>query len=282
MKVATCILLLSFLAILHASPRAAAQTGSIEFAAKATPSNGTDEPVRGIPFYLLRKSYEEIGKEAEATFPPADMNAFIEKLELSKEMKAWMKANHCVNLAGGDFIKKLKVADVMDVPEFFSAYVERMSGDQSVAFPSPKYTPADKKKHPEKYDKLVKQYHDAIRLFLTQNPKSTDGIDLALEEIDPGHKWDALRSSSLSEMHRHALELAESKYLVARTDTDLQGQGFLRGIAPGTYWLSTLDITADVGDARPRWDVRVTVAPGKTAYVALSNINSVQPAHVTP
>jgi hypothetical protein len=282
MKAITCMLFLSFFAILHASPRADAQTGSIEIAAKATPSNGTDEPVRGMPVYLLRKSYEDIGKEAEATYPPADMNAFIGKLELSKEMKAWMKANHCVNLGGEDFIKKLKVDDVMNVPEFFSAYVERMSGDESVSFPSPKYTPADKKKRPEKYDRLVKQYHEAVRQFLITNPKSTDGIDLALEEIDPGHRWEAVRSSSMAEMHRHILELAQSKYLVARTDTDLQGQGFLRSIPPGTYWLSTLDITADVGDARPRWDVRVIVTPGKTAYVALSNINSVQPPHVTP
>jgi hypothetical protein len=282
MKAITCMLFLSFFAILHASPRADAQTGSIEIAAKATPSNGTDEPVRGMPVYLLRKSYEDIGKEAEATYPPADMNAFIGKLELSKEMKAWMKANHCVNLGGEDFIKKLKVDDVMNVPEFFSAYVERMSGDESVSFPSPKYTPADKNKRPEKYDRLVKQYHEAVRQFLITNPKSTDGIDLALEEIDPGHRWEAVRSSSMAEMHRHILELAQSKYLVARTDTDLQGQGFLRSIPPGTYWLSTLDITADVGDARPRWDVRVIVTPGKTAYVALSNINSVQPPHVTP
>jgi hypothetical protein len=263
---------------LQASP----QTGAIEFVAKATPSSGTDEPVRGMTFYLLSKSFDEIGKEAAVTYPLVQMDAFIDKLDVSKELKSWMKKNHCVNLAGEDFIKKLKPDDVMDVTEFYKAYIERMSGDQSVAFPQPKYTAAEKKKNPAKYDEQFKQYHNAVRAFLVLNPKSTDGIDLALEEVNPGHRWDTINANSMSELHRHTIELAESKYLVARTDTDLQGQGSLRGIAAGTYWLSTLDIVAQTGDARQRWDVRITVPPGKTSYVTLSNINAVQPPHATP
>jgi hypothetical protein len=193
-----------------------------------------------------------------------------------------MKKNQCVNLAGEDFIKKLKPDDVMNVPEFHKAYVDRMTGDQSVAFPTPKYTPALKKKNPEKYDEEVKQYQNAIRAFLVLNPTSTDGIDLALEDVNPGHKWDTIEANSTAELHRHTIELAESKYLAARTETDLEGHGYLHGIAPGTYWLSTLDIVAQAGDVRKKWDVRVTVPPGKTTYVALSNINAVQPPHATP
>jgi hypothetical protein len=263
---------------LQASP----QTGAIEFVAKATPSSGTDEPIRGMTFYLLSKSFDDIGKEAAVTYPLVQMDAFIDKLDVSKELKSWMKKNHCVNLAGEDFIKKLKPDDVMDVTEFYKAYIERMSGDQSVAFPQPKYTAAEKKKNPAKYDEQFKQYHNAVRAFLVLNPKSTDGIDLALEEVNPGHQWNTINSNSMSELHRHTIELAQSKYLVARTDTDLQGQGSLRGIAPGTYWLSTLDILAQTGDARQRWDVRITVPAGKTSYVTLSNINAVQPPHATP
>ena len=52
-----------------------------------------------------------------------------------------MKTNHRVNLEGEAFTKKLKVDDIMDVPEFFTAYVERMSGDQTMGFPKPKYKP---------------------------------------------------------------------------------------------------------------------------------------------
>ncbi|HXN97437.1 MAG TPA: hypothetical protein VN881_00090, partial [Candidatus Acidoferrales bacterium] len=269
----SCLLLCVTFAV---GPQAAAQDSTIQFVAKATPSSGTDEPVRGITFYLLRKSFDDIGKEAAATYPLVAMDAFIDKLDVSKELKGWMKKNHWVNLAGEEFIKKLTVDDVMNVPEFHKAYIDRMAGDQTVAFPTPKYTPALKKKNPEKYEEEVKQYQAAIRAFLVLNPKSTDGIDLSLEEVNPGHKWDAINASSVAELHRHTIDLAKSKYLVARTETDLEGQGSLRGIAPGTYWLSTLDIIALAGDARQKWDVRITVPPGKTTYVALSNINAVQ------
>jgi hypothetical protein len=269
-------------AILAVGPQVAAQDSTIEFVAKTTPSSGTDEPVRGITFYLLRQSFDDIGKEAAVTYPLVAMDAFIDKLDVSKELKAWMKKNQCVNLAGEDFIKKLKPDDVMNTPEFHKAYVDRMSGDQSVAFPTPKYTPALKKKNPEKYDEEVKQYENAIRAFLVLNPTSTSGIDLALEDVNPGHKWDTIEANSTAELHRHTIELAESKYLAARTETDLEGHGYLHGIAPGTYWLSTLDIVAQAGDVRKKWDVRVIVPTGKTTYVALSNINAVQPPHATP
>ncbi len=69
----------------------------------------------------------------------------------------------------------------------------------------------------------------------------------------------------------------ESTYLVARAETNLQGQGFMRGLAPGSYWLSTLDIPATVGDARPRWDIPVVLRAGETKYITLSNSNSVRP-----
>ena len=65
------------------------------------------------------------------------MDGFIDKLTVSKEFKAWMKKNHWVTLSGEDFIHKLKVPDVMAVPEFYKAYRERNSGDQSVEFPGP-------------------------------------------------------------------------------------------------------------------------------------------------
>src|ERR1700685_86686 len=135
----SCFLIPAILAVGQQVP---AQDSTIEFVAKATPSSGTDEPVRGITFYLLRKSFDDIGKEAAVTYPLVAMDAFIDKLDVSKELKAWMKKNHWVNLAGEDFIKKLKTDDVMNVPEFHKAYVDRMSGDQTVAFHRPNYRPA--------------------------------------------------------------------------------------------------------------------------------------------
>jgi len=282
MKTRQGVAILVLAAAMALVPRVAAQEGSVEFVARATPSGGLEEPVRGFPFYLLSKSFEDINQEATTVFPEPDMDAFIDKLEFSPELKAWMKKNHWVSLSGEDFIHKLHVADVMDVPEFYRAYMQRNLGDQSAAFPKPKFKAADKVKDPAKYERLLAEYNDAIRHYIEQNPQTVDGIDLELSQTDPGPKWAVLAARRFPEIHRQALNLAQSKYLVARTETDLQGQGFLRGLPAGTYWLSTLDVAAEVGDARSRWDVPVTVRPGQTAYVTLSNANAQPPSHATP
>ena len=281
MKILSRVFVCLFLGAILFAPRAAAQNGSLQFVARITPSGGIDEPVRSFPFYLLSKSYADIQKEAAVTAPGANMNAFIDSLEVSKELKAWMKTNQWVNLSGEDFVKKLKPDDVMNVPEFFHAYVERMIGDSTVVFPTPKYKPEDKTKDPEKYARLKKQYLDAVRAFLVQNPTSTDGIDLSLEDVNPGHKWDMLKARGQTDTSRETRELAQAKYLVARADTDLQGQGYIRGLRPGNYWLSTLDVDAIAGDARERWDVPVTVRPGGPTFLTLSNVNAAPAEHAS-
>jgi len=281
MKSVFRILILFLAAPIILVPRAAAQNGSLQFLARITPSGGVEEPVRSFPFYLLTKSYADIQKEAAVEAPGANLDAFVDGLDVSKELKAWIKKNHWPNLSGEDFIKKLKVDDVMDVPEFFHAYVEREEGDSTVMFPTPKYKPEDKIKDPDKYARLKKQYLDAVRAFLVQNPTSTDGIDLSLEEVNPGHKWDILKTRGLKDTDREVRELAQGKYLVARAQTDLEGQGAIRGLQPGMYWLSTLDIEASVGDARERWDVPVSVRGGGPSYLTLSNINAVHGGHTS-
>lgn len=263
-------------------PPASAQGGSIQFVAHATPTDGAEEPVRGFPIFLLTESYARICKVADASLPAPDMNAFIDKLDVSPKLKAWMKRNHWVMLSGGDFIRKVKAADVMDVPEFYKAFLDRNAGDQSTNFPEPKFKASDQQKDPAKYARLKKEYNDAIRAYVEEHPESIDGIDGSLTDVDPSPKWNEIVGKHNTEVHQRGLNLAESTYLVARTQTDLQGQGFLRGVPPGTYWLSSLDIAAEVGDARPRWDVAVTVQPGKTEYVALSNANAVPPSFVAP
>jgi hypothetical protein len=281
MKFEACAIALALVALCLFGPPAAAQNGSIEFVARATPSGGLEEPVRGFPVYLLSKSFEQITKEADASYPPPAMDSFIAQLDVSKELKSWMKKNHCVQLSGEDFIHKLTPADILNVPEFYSAYLQRNAGQESLGFPKPKYKPSDKTRDPAKYARLSDEYHQAIERYIEQNPQSKDGIDLGLVDADPYSKWQALTSKREPEIRRQSTELAQSKYLVARTETNLQGAGFFTGVAPGIYWLSTLDVTAGVGDVRPRWDVSVTVRPGETAYVVLSNVNAVQP-HNSP
>jgi hypothetical protein len=270
-------------ALIGASSAAAQKNGTIEFVAHATPSGGVDEPVRGFPFFLLSESYGDIAKEAEANFPKPDMNTFIDGLDVSKELKEWMKKSQWVTFSGEDFIHKLKTDDVMNIPEFYSAYMERNSGDESAGFPTMKFKESEKTKDPEKYQKDTDQYKEAVRHYMAQVPESINGIDLNLADIDPDRKWSALTLKSAPQLHRRVMELAQGKYLVARTETNLQGEGFLPNVPPGHYWLSTLDMTANVGDARPGWDFEVIVRPGETTYTALTSVNTVQsPAHERP
>jgi hypothetical protein len=252
-----------------------AQKGAIQFVVNATPSGGLQEPVRGFPFFLLSKSFEQIQKEAEASYPKPDMNAFIAKLDVSSELKAWMKKNHRVSLSGQDFIHKLTPADVLDVPEFRRAYMERNAGDQSVNFPKPKFKASEEKRDPAKFKKLSDEYHETLLHYIAMYPQSLAGIDLSLTDIDPGPRWNILLAHRIPQIRRQALDLAESKYLVARAQTDLQGEATIENIPPGQYWISTLNVAADVGDVHLKWDVPVTVLPGRTQSVALSNVNSV-------
>jgi hypothetical protein len=265
------------LAIASITLPARAQTGSVEFVARATPSSGIAEPIRGLPFYLLSKSYVDIRKEAEASQPKPDLDAYVDKLDVSTQLKAWMKKNKTLSISGEEFIKLLTVSDIMNVPEFFKAYVERNAGDQSIKFPQPKYTPRDMQKNPDRYEKLHQEYLDAVRKFLTANPDSTSGMDLNLDSIDPGPAWRSLVAKRDPAVKSRALELAQTRYLVAKTETDLDGRGALRGVAPGNYWLGTLEIYATIGDARLQWDAPVRVSAGKTAYVELTNSNAAEP-----
>jgi len=270
------------LAISTLAPRAGAQTGTIEFTAKAIPSSGIAEPIRGLPFYLLSKSYADIRKEAEQTVPKSDFDGFVDKLDVSTELKAWMKKNHTASLSGEDFVKSLTPADIMGVPEFLKAYIDRNSGDQSINFPQPKYRASDKVKNPDRFEKMRQEYLDAVKKFVTANPDSTAGMDLNLDSINPGPEWRTQLAKREPAIKTRTMELAQTRYLVAKTETDLDGHGWLRGLAPGNYWLGTLDIFGSVGDARLQWDAPVHVNSGQTAYLELSNANAVTPQTAAP
>ncbi len=233
--------------------------------------------MRGFPFYLLSKSFTDIGKEAANSIPKPDMDAFIAKLTVSPELKAWMKKNRTVQLSGEEFIKRLNADIILSIPEFKNTYMDRNSGDQSADFPRPKFKASDEKKNPEKFKKLSDEYIEIVRHYIEDHPGSLDGLDLGLSDIDPGPKWNTMMGARTTAIHQRTLDLAQSNYMVARAETNLQGQGYIRGLAAGTYWLSTLDVPAIVGDARPRWDIPVTLRAGETKYLALSNSNSVRP-----
>jgi hypothetical protein len=271
------------LGMLRFGSLSAAQSGAISFVAQGTPSSGISEPVRGFPFCLLRKSFADIRKEATVAFPMPDMDAFIDKLDVSPELRTWMKKNKTVVLSGEDFLHLIKPADVLAVPEYYKAYMDHNADDQSLSnFPKPKYKASDAKKNPEKYAKLEDDFHQAILKYVGENPQTLDGMDAELTVVDPGPKWKDQEAKRIPEIDRYALDLAKSKYLVAQAQTDLQGHGEFRGLSGGTYWLSSLDVLATVGDSWLRWDLPVQVHDGYTTSVALTNANSLSPVPQTP
>jgi len=250
------------------------QAGAIEFTARVKPTGGRAEPVRELTFYLLRKSLANIEKEVEETELKPDLDRFINGLEVSDQLKAWMKKKRSVELAGTDFIRRLKVDDLLDVPEFYDAYMKHNAGDVAVGFPVPKYRESDRLQNPQKYEKLHQDYREAIRKWMVNNPQSVDGIDVHLDAINPGQRWALQQSELRRRIRKRALDLAQTRYLAAKTDSDLDGRGAFTGLPPGTYWLGTLETEAVAGDARLRWDASVIVRAGQTTRLELSNLNA--------
>lgn len=279
----TTTILATFVVLASLCPSSAlAQGCSVDFTAKVTPAAGISEPVRGLPFYLLNKSFTEILADADAAEPKPDLDAYVDKLRVSKELKAWMKKNHSVSLSGEEFVRGLSADDVMNVPEFFSAYLERNGSDSTIDFPKPKYREKDKEKDPARYEKQRQEYLDAVRKYLVANTESTAGLDLALDPINPGPAWALQVARRGPAIQRRALEMAQTHYMVAKAQSDLDGHARIDNVPPGSYWLGTLDIFASVGDAHIRWDVPVSLDAGLTTRVELSNSNGITPQKPVP
>lgn len=253
-------------------------TGAVEFLARVMPSGGRFEPVRGLPFYLLRKGLDDIRLEAEKTDPPPDMDRFIDSLESSPELKAWMKKHHTVNLQGTDFTSHLTGEDIVSIKEFLDAYALLNGGTHGGGFPEPKYKESDKTKNPEKYDRERAQYIDAMQKFVKANPDSLAGLDVELADKNPGRRWAQLDGEQRERAEHRALQMAQTVYLAGEADSGFDSRGSFAGLAPGTYWLTTLDTPAIAGDVRLRWDVPVTVRAGERTLVELSNANAIEPA----
>ena len=265
--------------LLVAGPgRLAAQSaGSIEFTAKVAPTDGRPEPVRQLTFYLLRKSLDDIRQEALLLEPPPDLDKFIDSLAVSPKLKTWMKKNHAVQLSGANFAKGLTADDVVDIPEFYNAYMLRNSGYEGTGFPKPKFKLKDEVSNPAKFNEGKAEYKEAVRKFVGTAPESVQGIEADLIEFDPSVRWEQIAAEQRRRLEKRTLELAQTRYLVAQTDTNLDGRGFFASLAPGSYWIGMLGMQAVSGDVRLRWDFPVTVRSGESTRIALTNLNAVKP-----
>jgi hypothetical protein len=258
------------------SPALCAQNSpaTLDITARITPTAARPEPVRQFMFYILTKSYADIAKEAEGgnVVPPRD--EFIDGLKVSKELKTWLKAHETLDLTIPDLDKMLTPDDILHTPEFLAAYQQANSGGVTSGMPKPKFKEADKTEHPEKYEKDKQVYYTALKKFIQANPSTVSGVELELDAVNPQKKWALITSNQKKRVQKLAPEIAQTKYLAAKVETDLEGHAFIRELTPGNYWISSLNLDAAVGDARVRWDVPVAIQAGQAFRIELTNLNA--------
>jgi hypothetical protein len=269
-------ILLTGLTFLLPAHLTAQSTGRVDFQALVAPTGGQPEPVRQLTFYLMRKSLADIRAEALQSAPAPDLDKFVDGLEGSPELKAWMKKHRSVQLSGEEFTKSLTPEDIVGIPEFFKAYMTHNAAYRGMGFPEPKFKEKDRKSNPEKFQAEKNQYEASVRKFIGAMPDSVKGIDLELVDLNPNAKWLSLENKHAKLVEANAMQVAQERYVVARMETDLEGRGSFSNIAPGNYWIGMFGAEAISGDVRQHWDLRVTVRQGETASIELSNFNAVR------
>jgi hypothetical protein len=255
--------------------RAQRNSGTLEFAARITPTAARPEPVRQFTFYVLTKSYAEIVKEVEAQNTVVSRDKFIDGLKLSPELKEWLKGHDVFDLTMPGLDRLVTPDDILHVPEFLLAYQRSNSGGVTSGIPKPKYADADKTANPERYHKQLQEYHAALKKFIENNPSTVSGIELELVGVNPQQQWSQIQAEHRRRVLRLAPEFAQTKYLAGKADTDLDGRASLAGLTPGEYWLSTLNLDANAGDTRLGWDVPITIRAGLSTRVELTNLNAI-------
>jgi hypothetical protein len=259
---------------LASASRAQTTSGTLEIMARIAPTAARPEPVRQFTFYILTKSYAEIVKEVEEKDPLPPRNEFIDGLKISPELRTWLKNHEILDLTMPDTDKAMTPDDIIHIPEFLAAYQRSNSGGVTEGLPKAKFTDADKTAHPEKYEKLKQDYLVALKKFIQTHPDTVSGVELELDAVNPQRKWTVIQNDHRKRVQRTAPDTAQTKYLAAKADSDLDGRASVSGLAPGRYWISSLNLDAAAGDMRLRWDVPVMIQAGSTTRVELTNLNS--------
>jgi hypothetical protein len=197
-------------------------------------------------------------------------------------LKDWLKAHDILDLTTPGLDKEVTAEDIVRTPEFLLAYQRSNSGGVTNGLPSPKYTEAEKTEKPERYERQKQEYLTALRRFIAAHPQTMSGIELELDGVNPQNKWVKIQSDHTKHVLRLAPDVAQTKYLAAKADTDLDGRAVLSGLAVGNYWISTLNLDAAAGDTRLRWDVGVTIKPGQATRIELTNLNAADAHASTP
>jgi len=271
------LLLLAALAALAASPgRAQSDPGALEFTARVTPTAARPEPVRAFTFYVLTKSYREILREVEERDATPSRGRFIDELNVSPEFRDWLRKHDILDVTLPGFDKLVAPDDVLRVPEFFEAYQRANGGGVTAGLPAQKFREADRTENPARYEKQKQEYLSALRKFVAAHPETLAGMELELEAVNPSRKWAEQQNAHRRRVQQQAPAEAQTRYLAGKAETDLEGRARIAGLAPGSYWISSLGLSAAAGDARIAWDVPVRVAAGETFRIELTNLNATE------
>jgi len=260
--------------IAYARSQAQSSTGDLEFTARVTPTAAKGEPVRDFTFYLLTKSYADIIKEVDERDGPPSRERFIEDLKISAELREWLHKNDVMDITMPGVDKLITPEDVLHVPEFLLAYQRSNGGGVTSGIPNPKYRESDKTENPERYEKQRQEYMVALKKFMQAHPESIAGMELELDSVNPGRKWAEQQNIHRRRVQQIAPVEAQTKFLVAKTDTDLDGKARIAHLTPGKYWISSLGLSAAAGDARINWDVPVEISASQTVRIELTNLNA--------
>jgi hypothetical protein len=114
----------------------------------------------------------------------------------------------------------------------------------------------------------------ALKKFIQGHPETLAGLELELDGVNPARKWAEAQGGHRRRVQQLAPAEAQTQYLAAKTDTDLDGRGRFSGLPAGQYWISSLGLTAAAGDARLEWDVPVKIEAGQTVQIELTNLNA--------
>jgi hypothetical protein len=256
--------------------------GVLDLTARISPTAARPEPVRQFTFYVLTKSYTEITKDVEAQDVIPSREKFIDDLKVSPELKEWLRGHDVLDLTAPNLDRLITPEDIVHVPEFLLAYQRSNSGGVTHGIPKPRYADADKTQNPERYKRQYDEYLTALKKFIHAHPESESGMELELTGVNPQVKWAQIQSDHKRRVLRLAPEVAQTKYLAAQTDTDLNGRASVPNLPAGNYWVSTLNLDAGAGDTRVRWDVPVSIQGGHTSRIELTNLNATDARSSTP
>jgi hypothetical protein len=278
------LLLSLMVSCLHSTRSTSAQSahGGIDLTARVSPTAARPEPVRQFTFYVLTKSYGDIVRDVESQEAPPSRERFIADLKVSPQLKDWLRAHDAFDLTAPNLDQLVSADDILQVPEFLLAYQHSNSGGVTAGIPRPRYSEADKTANPGRYQKQREEYFTALKKFIQAHPESVSGMELELGGVNPQYKWAQLQAEHQKRVMQLAPELAQTKYLAAQADTDLDGHASVGKLPAGTYWISTLNLDAGAGDTHVRWDVPVAIEGGRTTRIELTNLNATNTHRATP